>query len=146
MREAISDATKIFCEEILGFELKKAKTLGSDFYVASIPIYENENEKNWFLLFKRQTLQKIAQALLFEDNISEEDIDDLIKEVSNQIIGLAKVTLEEKNPNFSYKLGVPDFLGTVSSASNSNSKNSLLYKICNRTFLITDEKQKRGLK
>ncbi len=144
MRKAIDDATKIFCNEILGLELKKAKIPGNNFYVASIPIYENENEKKWFLLFKRHTLQKIAQTLLFEDNINEEDIDDLIKEVSNQIIGLAKVTLEEKNPNFSYKLGVPNFLGIVSSPSNPNSKNNLLYKVCNRTFLITDEKQKRG--
>ena len=41
MKEAVKEAVKIFCENILGLELENAKTLGNGFYGASIPICED---------------------------------------------------------------------------------------------------------
>jgi len=139
MREAVNEAIKVFCEDILGFELEKAKTVGNNFYGASIPIFENGVERDWYLFFKKETLKNIAQVLLFEDNLSEDEFNDLLKEVSNQIIGIAKVKLEEKNQNLSYKLGTPEFLGNISAPIPLKLENNLLYKIKNRTFLVAME-------
>ncbi len=141
MKEAVEYGINIFCKDILDLEPSTATVLGDNFYGASIPIYENGTELNWILLFKKDTLKKIAQILLFEDNLSEEDYDDLIKEVSNQVIGIAKVRLEEKNQNIVYKLGTPKFLGHISVPIPVKFENKLLYKIKNRTFLIAQETQ-----
>ncbi len=136
MREAISEAVEIFCKDILGLELKKAKSMGDNFYCASIPLYEENLEENWFLFFKKPTLKRIAQVLLMEDNLKEEEFDDLLKEVSNQIIGMAKVKLEEKNPEKTYRLGTPEFLGNISAPIPLKLESPLLYKTGNRTFLL----------
>ncbi len=141
MKEAVKEAVKIFCENILGLELEDAKTIGNNFYGASIPIYEDGNEKNLFLFFKKPTLNKIAKILLLEDNLNEDELDDLLKEVSNQIIGIAKVKLEEKNQNINYKLGTPEFIGHISATMPIKFKDNLLYKIKNRTFLVAMEAQ-----
>ncbi|MFK5880769.1 MAG: restriction endonuclease [Sulfurospirillum sp.] len=141
MRKAVNEAVKVFCKDILGLEVENAKTVGNDFYAASIPIYENENEQNWFLFFKKPTLKKVAQILLFEDNLSEDEFNDLLKEISNQIIGMAKVKLEEKNQNITYRLGTPEFLGNISAPIPIKLESNLLYKIENRTFLVAMEAQ-----
>ncbi len=141
MRDIIDNSLKIFCEEVLGLKMKKAKGLGKNFYAASIPIYENRQEVNWYFFFKRQTLNDIAKILLFEDDINEDDINDLLKEVSNQVIGLAKVKLEESCTNKLYRLGTPEFLGKISSPFPIRLEDTLLYKINNRTFLVAREKK-----
>jgi len=141
MIEIIEDSLKIFCEELLGLKIKKAKSLGKDFYATSISIYENNEEINWYFFLKRNTLNDIAKVLLFEDNLNEDDIFDLLKEVSNQVIGLAKVKLEESYTNKTYKLGTPEFLGKISAPFPIKLEENLLYKINNRTFLIA-----KGLK
>ena len=144
MKKAVEDAVEIFCNDILNLKLENAKTLGKSFYGASIPLYEDKKELEWFLYFKKATLKKIAQILLLEDNIDEEDIDDLIKEITNQIIGLAKVKLESKNQNTIYKLGTPKFLGNTTTPSSANLEDALLYKIQNRTFLVARAKEQKS--
>ena len=141
MKEAVEYGINIFCKDILDLKPDMATTLGDNFFGASIPIYENGIESNWILLFKRDTLKKIAKILLFEDDLSEEDYDDLLKEVSNQIIGIAKVKLEEKNQSTTYKLGTPKFLGHISAPILFDLEEKLLYKIKNRTFLVAQEAQ-----
>ena len=146
MKEAVEYGINIFCKDILGLEPSIATTLGNNFYGASILIYENNTELNWILLFKKDTLKKVAQILLFEDNLSEENYIDLLKEVSNQIIGIAKVKLEERNQNITYKLGIPKFLGHILTPIPFELENRLLYKIKNRTFLIAQKTQDRQSK
>jgi chemotaxis protein CheY-P-specific phosphatase CheC len=136
MTEIIENSLRIFCEDILGLKIQKAKSLGKDFYATSIPIYEDNKEISWYFFFKRDTLNNIAKILLFEDNLNEDDIFDLLEEVSNQVIGLAKVKLEETCVNKTYKLGTPEFLGKISAPFPIKLEENLLYKINNRTFLI----------
>ena len=136
MTKIVENSLKIFCEEILGLKIQKAKSLGSDFYATSIPIYENDKEINWYFFLKKHTLNDIAKVLLFEDNLNEDDINDLLKEVTNQVIGLAKVKLEERYTNITYKLGTPEFLGKISAPIPIKLEENLLYKMNNRTFLI----------
>ncbi len=139
MKKAIEEATKYFCEEILDFDIKDAKTIGKDLYGASIPIYEDGKETNWYLFFKKDTLNEVAKVLLFEDNLNEDDLDDLLKEISNLIIGKAKVLLEEKNHSNTYEIDTPEFLGKISEPFPIKLKNKMVFKFKNRTFLIAQK-------
>lgn len=136
MKHAIVKATENFCSTILDAPLSHGKSKGKQFYGAAISLYENNDEHIWYLFFKRPTLDAIAQNLLLEDNLQEDDLNDLLKEVSNQIIGSAKVMLEEENPRASYKLSVPEFMGSVCAPFPMKMQEQMIYKIKNRTFVI----------
>ena len=136
MIAAINSATKSFCADIIGLETKQAKYSGKNFYGAAIALCEDEVETQWYLLFKKNTLNEFSKALLFEDNLNEDDLDDLVKEVANMIIGSAKVILEKQNSNLTYKMSTPDFLGHVPKAELLKLEEFLLYKIKNRTFVV----------
>lgn len=136
MKNAVMQATENFCNSILCVDIQNGKFLGKAFYGAAISLYEDENEHIWYLFFKRNTLNQIAKNLLFEDNLCEDDLDDLLKEISNQIIGSAKVILEGQNPHIKYKLSVPEFMGNISEPFPIKLDEPLLYKVKNRTFVI----------
>ncbi|MDD3323754.1 MAG: restriction endonuclease [Sulfurospirillaceae bacterium] len=136
MKEAVIQATENFCSDILCTIPQNAKTRGRNLYGSAISLYENKKEHIWYLFFKKNTLNEIAKNLLFEDNLCEDDLDDLLKEISNQIIGSAKVILEGENPHIDYRLGVPEFLGNISEPFPIKLEEFLLYKIKNRTFII----------
>lgn len=136
MKNAVIRATKNFCTTILCEELQEGKSRGKQFYGTAISLYADKNEHIWYLFFKRSTLNEIAKNLLFEDNLCEDDLDDLLKEICNQIIGSAKVILEEQNPHTKYQLSVPEFMGNISAPFPIKLDESLLYKIKNRTFII----------
>jgi chemotaxis protein CheY-P-specific phosphatase CheC len=136
MINAVDIATKNFCSNIIGLEVKEAKYIGNKLYGAAIGFYENSKESQWYLFFKKDTLNEFSKALLFEDNLNEDDLDDLVKEVANMIIGSAKVTLENNNKDVEYKIGVPDFLGHVDKPAALKLEEILLYKMKNRTFML----------
>lgn len=136
MISAINSATKSFCNDIIGLETQQAKCFGKNFYGAAISICENDTEIQWYLLFKKNTLNEFSKALLFEDNLNEDDLDDLVKEVANMIVGSAKVILEDQNSDITYKISTPDFLGHVPRVELLKLEEFLLYKIKNRTFVV----------
>jgi len=136
MINAIKQATTDFCTEIIGLEIQSAKNIGKDLYGATIAIYKDDIESQWYLLFKKHTLNEFSKALLFENNLNENDLDDLVKEVANMIIGSAKVILETNNPKNSYKISTPNFLGHVPDMKLLELEEFLLYKLKNRSFLI----------
>jgi len=136
MITAVDNALKSFCTDIIGTKIERAKYFGKDFYGAAIGLCEDNKESQWYLLFKKNTLNEFSKALLFEDNLNEDDLDDLVKEVANMIIGSAKVILEKKNQTKTYILCTPDFLGHVPKVELLKLEEFLLYKIKNRTFVI----------
>ena len=136
MKQAVTQAIENFCSTILYAPLLQGKTKGKQFYGAAISLHENDEEHIWYLFFKRHTLNEIAKNLLFEENLCEDDLDDLLKEVSNQIIGSAKVILETANPTTHYQLSVPEFMGTISAPFPIRLQETFLYKIKNRTFVV----------
>lgn len=136
MLRAIDTAIKSFCTDIVGLEIQEAKYIGDKLYGAAIALYENEKETQWYLLFKKHSLNQISKALLFDDDSKEDDLDDLVKEIANLIIGSAKVILETNNSNAQYRIGVPDFLGHVDNPKMLQLEEILLYKIKNRTFVV----------
>ncbi len=109
---------------------------GKSFYGAAISLYENESEHIWYLLFKRDTLNEIAQNLLCEDNLCEDDLDDLLKEISNQIVDSAKVILQQKYPNHTYQLSVPEFMGHISHPFPFTTQETLCYSLNDFSFVI----------
>ncbi len=121
-------------------EIKEAKSIGKNLYGTSIPSTKDNKETNWYLFFKKDTLNEVAKVLLFEDNLSEDDLDDLLKEIANLIVGRAKVILEEKNRNRTYKLGTPEFLGKVSDSFPVKLDDKMILKFKNRTFIIAKAK------
>ena len=136
MINAVDIAIKSFCTSIIGLEIKSAKCFGKEFYGASIGLYENDTETQWYLLFKKDSLNEFSKALLFEDSLNEDNLEDLVKEVANMIVGSAKVILEERNNDKKYKLSTPFFLGHVPRVELLGLEEFLLYKIKNRTFII----------
>ena len=135
MIKAIDKATKSFCRDIIGLEVQVGKSMGKNFYGAAIALNQGDIETQWYLLFKKDTLNQFAKVLLSENHLNEDDLDDLVKEVANMIIGSAKVILE-KDSNINLKLSTPDFLGHVPDAKLLELEEFLLYKIKNRTFVI----------
>ena len=135
-KKAIEKATYNFCENILNLPITNGKSLGKNFYGASIPLTCNDEELHFFLLFKADTLNQFGKILLFEDNLCEDDLDDFCKEVANQIIGNAKMILEETYTNKHFVLGTPEFLGNISEPFPFKLEEFLLYKLKNRTFAI----------
>lgn len=139
MKQAIIEATENFFSTILCQSLVCGKSKGKNFYGAAVSLYENETEYIWYLFFKKDTLNEIAKNLLFEDNLCEDDLDDLLKEISNQIIGSAKVLLEEQNPHYKYQLSIPEFMGNISEPFPITFSESMLYKVKNRTFVVGNQ-------
>lgn len=136
MKQAVIQAIENFCSTILYAPLETGISNGKQFYGAAISLYENEEEHIWYLLFKRNTLNEIAKNLLFEDNLHEDDLNDLLKEISNQIIGSAKVILEEQNPHHHYQLSVPEFMGHISEPFPITIKEKYSYIVKGEPFIV----------
>lgn len=136
MIEAIEQATNNFFNEIIGIEINPSKSIGKNLYGAAMSMYENGEETLWYLLFQKHTLNEFSKALLFEDSLNEDELDDLVKEVANMIIGSAKVILETANIQNSYNISTPDFLGHIPNYKLLKLEEFLLYKVKNRSFII----------
>lgn len=139
MMSAIEYSTEHFCSDILGYELSFGKVLGDGFYGASIPLVEDKTEYHFYLYFKKSTLNYFAKVLLNNKNLQEDDLNDLCKEVANQIIGYAKNLLVDRQKH-KYQLGTPEFLGKVSYPFPVKLEDSIIFKLKNRTFLIGHRK------
>ena len=134
MKKFIDEATSYLCKDTLGLNLEVGKSLGKGFYGASIPVYKGKGEYHFYLFFKKDTLKIFMSAFFGQEDMEDADLDDLCKEIANQIIGKAKNLLNEKEPN-TYKLGTPEFLGEVENFG-IKLKEKFIYKIKNRTFQI----------
>jgi hypothetical protein len=136
MKEAVIQATENFCSTILCEVPQPTSQLGHYFYGSAIALIENEYEHMWYLFFEKEVLDEIALNLLFEENLCENDLDDLLKEIANQIIGSAKVLLEEKYPNNDYHLSVPEFMGNVTIPFPLSLNETQHFQIKKGTFVI----------
>lgn len=136
MQKAVIEATHGFCETILCELPQKVATLGEYFYGCAISLLENDIEHTWYLFFEKKVLDEIAFNLLFEENLCEDDLDDLLKEIANQIIGSAKVLLEEKYPDNTYTINLPEFMGNICTPFPIELQDTHHYLIKNGTFVI----------
>lgn len=134
MLNAINYATRHFCTDVFGYEIKEGKSLGKDLYGASIPLYKDDVEFQFYLYFKKETLELFVDKLFNTEEAKKTDLGDLSREVANQIVGYAKHLLSDNN-NGVYKLGTPEFLGKVERFPVRLEK-SHIFKMKNKTFKI----------
>ena len=100
----LKEATKNFLNS-LGEEIKDCKSTASHGIVSMIEI-NGEIKYKIYLMFFEETLNAISKIYFGEKINSEEEKQDLINEITNQIIGNAKV-ISNKNFNIS----IPQYLG-----------------------------------
>lgn len=114
--KAINESILHMCD-IMGAKLEKGQSLEKGVYGSSIPLYIEENgimrEYQFYLYFKKELLKATAEQLL-QSNFTQSDLDDISRELANQIIGYAKMILSDAN-DMQTKLGTPEFLGVVES-------------------------------
>lgn len=113
--QAVSESMLHICD-VLGSKVSVGRPSDGKIYGSSIPIYEkSENgtqEIQFFLYFHKEVLKDAADKLMLT-KYTEDDLDDLSRELANQIIGYAKNLLNDVHAHQPYKLGTPEFLGVV---------------------------------
>ncbi|EGK8105391.1 hypothetical protein ACP0SG_06805 [Campylobacter lari] len=124
-----------FFEHILKLKISQKSMIRGELYGASIPLYFKDEEYSFYLFFQKQALNEIAQFLLHEE-LKEDGLADLVKEVANQIIGYAKKLLNDTNGKDEYCLGVPEYLGRIDGFSKIKLKEKFTYEVKNASFRI----------
>lgn len=136
MLVAINSSIEYLCREILGENVQKGKSIGKNFYGASIPLVCNKKESHYYLFLKQDTLKEFGKSFLGDEVLCEEGLNDMCKEVANLIVGRAKSILQDTNPKIKYKLGTPEYLGKVSPPFPIKLDDFTIYKLKNRTFVL----------
>ena len=112
MFEIIEQSIKHFFAEILKCKLKPTKSIKGELYGSSIPLTsEDKSEIDFYLFFPKGVFERYQEIFLKGSQLKEDDFTDLSKEFANEIIGHAKIKLNENNEQF--KLGIPEYLGRV---------------------------------
>ena len=109
LKEILTKATSVFVDTALDYDVKlvDSKPADGEFYASKIQISGEENY-DFFIYIKKDTLSKMAYMFLFEENPNETMLQDLIKEIANVIVGKAKILASEQNINFD--ISTPDFV------------------------------------
>lgn len=113
--QAINESMLHICD-VMDAQLKESnEQIEGKIYGSSIPVYKNQDDKKeeiqFFLYFKKEVLKDAADTLL-QSNYTEDDLDDLSRELANQIVGYAKNLLNDSGVGH-FSLGTPEFLGVV---------------------------------
>ena len=112
MFEIIEKSVKHFFEEILKCKLKPTRCIRGELYGSSIPLTSKaEGEFDFYLFFPKGVFERYRDIFLKGAELKEDDWCDLSREFANQIIGFAKIKLNEDTNEF--KLGIPEYLGRV---------------------------------
>ena len=135
--KAVSESVIHLCD-IMGAKLESGKNLGKGVYGSSIPVQVKGDdgkmtEYQFYLYFKKGILKSFAEQLL-QSSFTEYDLDDISRELANQIIGYAKNILSDAN-GANIKLGTPEFLGAVERFPIKFTQKEI-YKINNRILQI----------
>jgi len=104
MFNIIKDAVKNFMDSIEA-KVDECNEKVSGGFVSKISISGDENY-DIYIIVPHEKLSYIANYYFGDDDF---DVEDMTKEIANQIIGNAKIVAAEKNVSFD--IGVPEFLG-----------------------------------
>jgi len=103
MLKFIEESVKEFVDSI-GGEYGFCENIVKDGFVSKIEVDGHMNYEI-YLKFPKKTLDLVS-TLLFGDD--EYDLEDLLKEIANLIVGKAKVFASDKNIHFN--ISIPEFL------------------------------------
>ena len=116
MLKALDLSIKHFFEDILKQNLHAAQDISGELYGSSIILSsKSEGDYAFYLFFPKEILDKFREIFLKNLVLKEDDLCDVSKEMANEIVGYAKVKLNESKDEF--KLGVPEYLGKVDFAN-----------------------------
>ena len=133
----LKNASDNFFCNILGLDIEDCKTTNyKNFYCSKVSIYQNDIKYDAIFLFKKDTIKLIGQHLFFEDNLDEEAIIDLLKEVANLIGGTAKTLIEEFDNDSIYTLSTPEYLGLIKDITEIDLTCYASNKVNNRCFIV----------
>lgn len=110
IKDALIKSTQIFTKEVLDVETSIFESCPLyHAYSASVEVYGDINY-HVALYIPEKSLKKMAFLFLFEEDPDAETLEDLIKEISNIVIGKSKVYAADDGLNF--KIKTPQFLGS----------------------------------
>ncbi|TDJ81950.1 chemotaxis protein CheX [Campylobacter volucris] len=135
MNKTLEYSIHHFCVQVLKLKIEPTSTIKGELYGASIPIYFKDEEYSFYLFFQKKALNEIALVLLHEE-LKEDGLADLVKEIANQIVGYAKKLLNDINGKDEFKLGVPEYLGHVEKLSSIKLKEKFTYTLKDSCFRI----------
>lgn len=116
MFEIIKQSVKHFFSEILKSKIKTGKDIKGELYGSSIALtHKSEGEISFYLFFPKEVFERYRDIFLKGAELKEDDWCDLSKEFANEIIGYAKIKLNERKEEF--KLGIPEYLGRIDFAN-----------------------------
>lgn len=109
LEEALIEATRFFTRDVLGAEAELFDSCPLTHSWAAC--VHTEGDENWRVTvhIAQPSLEKMAFLFLNEEQPDGEVLTDLIKEISNLIVGRAKVTAAARGVNFN--ITTPDFKG-----------------------------------
>jgi CheY-specific phosphatase CheX len=110
IKDALIKSTQIFTKEVLDVETSIFESCPLyHAYSASIEVYGDVNY-HIALYIPEKSLTKMAFLFLFEENPDTETLEDLIKEITNIIVGKSKMYATDNGIN--YKIKTPQFVGS----------------------------------
>jgi CheY-specific phosphatase CheX len=109
LKDALIKSTQNFTKEVLDAETPVYESC--PLYHAYSASIEIEGDENYHIAvhIAEKSLKKMAYLFLFEENPDAETLEDLIKEISNIIVGKAKLHASQSGLSFTIK--TPQFLG-----------------------------------
>lgn len=110
MFDIIKQSVKHFFGEILKCKISPGKDIKGELYGSAIALtHKSEGEISFYLFFPKEVFERYRDIFLQGAELKEDDWCDLSKEFANEIIGYAKIKLNESKEEF--KLGIPEYLG-----------------------------------
>jgi len=110
LKETLIESTHFFAKEVLDTEVELYESCSLlPGYAANITIEGDENLTISIHILPK-SLKKMAYLFLFEENPDEEILQDLICEITNLIVGRAKVYAAERH-KLHFNISTPNYLG-----------------------------------
>lgn len=137
LEEALIEATQFFTRDVLGTEAELFDSCPLNHaWAADI---RTQGDENWRVTvhIARPSLEKMAYLFLNEEEPDGEVLSDLIKEITNLIVGRAKVTAASRGVNFN--ITTPDFKGDTIPVC-ANAEKRINFQFEGDVFTITAHK------
>lgn len=126
LKKSLIEATHFFAKDVLASEISLFEScpMGS-FYAAQIGVMGDINY-NITVYINKESLSKMAYLFLFEEDPDDETLKDLIKEISNLIVGKAKVVAAAEGLNFD--ISTPDFISDNTSVDENDMEINFMFE------------------
>lgn len=126
LKKSLIEATHFFAKNILDSDVSLFESCPVDrYYAASITINGQLNH-TVTVYINRKSLCKMAYLFLLEDNPTEEILSDLIKEITNLIVGKAKVLASGNG--LSFDISTPSFLSDTELVSDNDLEINFMFE------------------